>query len=203
MPDPKATKAEPSDASPPEAQLNGLLWEARADTGELTQLGGEAQAILGSHADLGKPRLSVDMFHPDDCARVAAIVARVLSRASRRCSMRASSGRGLGRCGSATRFGRLSTIPVLYLRGVSFDITDLKRAQTEFLRARARLSFLATVSRLLSESLDYETTLANVAKSAVPGSLIGAPTESSRATARWNFRLMSIAIPRGKSFSRR
>jgi signal transduction histidine kinase/ActR/RegA family two-component response regulator len=44
----------------------------------------------------------------------------------------------------------------------------LKRAQTEFIRARARLSFLAGVSRILAESLDYEKTLENVARSAVP-----------------------------------
>ena len=81
MPDPKATNADRSEAAPAEAHLNGLLWEARADTGELTELGGEAQAILGSYADLslGKPRLSVAMFHSDDRDRVSAIVAQVLS----------------------------------------------------------------------------------------------------------------------------
>ena len=171
MPDPKATNIELSEASPSEAQLNGLLWEARADTGELTQLGGEAQAILGSYADLslGKPRLSVEMFHADDRHRVSAIVAKVLSTGEPAVFDARIVGAGPEVLWVRNAIRTVQQDSGLYVRGVSFDITDLKRAQIEFQRARARLSFLAAVSRHLAESLEYETTLANVAKSAVPG----------------------------------
>ena len=43
MSDLKASKASASEAAF-ETHLNGLLWEARADTGELTRLGGEARS---------------------------------------------------------------------------------------------------------------------------------------------------------------
>src|SRR5262249_17805396 len=48
------------------------------------------------------------------------------------------------------------------MRGVTMDITERKQAEE-------RLRFLAEASELLSSSLDYETTLASVARLAVPG----------------------------------
>jgi signal transduction histidine kinase/ActR/RegA family two-component response regulator len=167
MPDPKTSRAAPPDAAFA-TNLHGLVWEARADTGELTRFGGEAHSILGAYADLEKPRLSIEMFHPDDRERVATTIgtlvatgepvlfdARIIGAAREPIWVR-----------SVVRTEDRES--VLYLRGVSFDISDLKRAQTEFIRARARLSFLAGVSRILAESLDYEKTLENVARSAVP-----------------------------------
>ncbi|HLI79309.1 MAG TPA: PAS domain-containing protein, partial [Candidatus Binataceae bacterium] len=167
MPDLKTSRASPPDAAFA-GNLHGIVWEARADTGELTRFGGEAHSILGAYANLEKPRFSIDMFHPDDRARVATSIgklvatgepvlfdARIIGAAPEPVWVR-----------SAVRTEDHES--GLHLRGVSFDISDLKRAQTEFIRARARLSFLAGVSRILAESLDYEKTLENVAKSAVP-----------------------------------
>jgi len=169
MSDQKASKPGRSDVAP-ETRLNGLLWEARADTGELTRLGGEAQSILGSYADLspGKPRLSIDMFHPDDRERVATIIGRLLSTGEPAVFDARIVGAGPEPIWVRNAIRTEQYESGLHLRGVSFDISDLKRAQTEFVRARARLSFLASVSRILAESLDYEKTLENVAKSAVP-----------------------------------
>jgi len=170
MSDLKASKPARSDAAAFDSRLHGLVWEARADSGELTRFGGEAKKILGSYAELssGKPRFSEELFHPDDRARVAAALAqlrasgepvlfdaRVVTGASEQTWVR-----------SVVRVEDRESN--LYLRGVSFDITDLKRAQTDFVRARGRLSFLAGASRILAESLDFETTLQNVAKAAVP-----------------------------------
>jgi hypothetical protein len=153
-----------------DTHLHGLVWEARADSGELTRFGGEAHKILGASAGLtaSKPRFSTEIFHPEDRAQVAAALAhlratgepvlfdaRVLTGAAEPTWVR-----------SAVRIEERESIR--YLRGVSFDISDLKRAQTEFVRARSRLSFLASASRILAESLDFETTLQNVAKAAVP-----------------------------------
>jgi signal transduction histidine kinase/ActR/RegA family two-component response regulator len=169
MSDQQAPRTERSDAAP-ETHLSGLLWEARADTGELTLLGGEAHSLLGSYADLapGKPRLSIDMFHPSDRELVATMVARLLSTGEPAVFDARIVGAGPEPIWvrSAIRTVEHETGP--HLRGVSFDVSDLKRAQTEFIRARGRLSFLAGVSRMLAESLDYEKTLENVARSAVP-----------------------------------
>jgi signal transduction histidine kinase/ActR/RegA family two-component response regulator len=169
MPDLKTSTPAPSESAF-DTHLHGVVWEARADTGELTRLGGEAKKILGSYAELspGKPRFSSEIFHPEDRAQVADALkhlcasgepvlfdARVITGAREPVWVR-----------SVVRAEDRGSIR--YLRGVSFDISDLKRAETEFQRARGRLSFLASVSRLLAESLDFETTLNNVAKAAVP-----------------------------------
>jgi PAS domain-containing protein len=153
-----------------ETHLNGLLWEARADTGELTMLGGEAHSILGSYADLapGKPRLSLEMFHPSDRERVATLVGRLLASGEPAVFDARIVGARPEPIWVRSAIRTVEQESGLHLRGVSFDITDLKRAQTEFIRARERLSFLAATSRILAESLDYERTLENVAKSAVP-----------------------------------
>ena len=169
MSDLKTSTPAPSDSAF-DTHLHGVVWEARADTGELTRFGGEAKKILGSYAELspGKPRFSSELFHPDDRAQVADALkhlrasgepvlfdARVITGAREPVWVR-----------SVVRAENRESIQ--YLRGVSFDISDLKRAESEFQRARGRLSFLASVSRILAESLDFETTLNNVAKAAVP-----------------------------------
>src|SRR5579862_775986 len=167
MPDPKTSNPTPAEPAS-EAQLSGLVWEARADTGELTHFGGELHSILGAYADLDKPRFSFEMFHPSDRDRVATIIGKVIETGQ----PAVFDARIVGATAepiwvrSAVRTEQRDSI--LHLRGVSFDITDLKRAQTDFIRARSRLSFLAGVSRILAESLDYEKTLENVARSAVP-----------------------------------
>jgi hypothetical protein len=78
MPDPKTSRAAPPDAAFA-TNLHGLVWEARADTGELTRFGGEAHSILGAYADLEKPRLSIEMFHPDDRERVATTIGTLVA----------------------------------------------------------------------------------------------------------------------------
>jgi PAS domain S-box-containing protein len=52
--------------------------------------------------------------------------------------------------------------------GTYTDIDDQKQAEEELRQNQERLGFLANASRLLATSLDYETTLANVAHLAVP-----------------------------------
>jgi len=167
MPDLKTSKPSPAESSP-EAQLSGLLWEARADTGELTHFGGEVHSILGAYADLDKPRFSFEMFHPDDRERVATIIAKIVETGQPAVFDARIIGASPEPIWVRNAVRTEERDSVLHLRGVSFDITDLKKAQTDFIRARARLSFLAGVSRILAESLDYEKTLENIAKSAVP-----------------------------------
>ncbi len=167
MPDPKTSRAATPDAAFA-ANLHGLVWEARADTGELTRFGGEAHSILGAYADLEKPRLSIDMFHPDDRERVATSIGKLIATGEPVLFDARIIGAAPEPIWVRSAVRNEDRESVLYLRGVSFDISDLKRAQTEFIRARARLSFLAGVSRILAESLDYEKTLENVARSAVP-----------------------------------
>src|SRR5271166_1800235 len=113
-----------------DTHLHGVVWEARADTGELTRFGGEARKILGSYAELspGKPRFSSEIFHPDDRVQVADALkhlrasgepvlfdARVVTGAPEPVWVR-----------TVVRAEDRESIQ--YLRGVSFDISDLKRA---------------------------------------------------------------------------
>jgi PAS domain S-box-containing protein len=51
---------------------------------------------------------------------------------------------------------------------IARDITERKRAEQEREREHARTAFLALVAETLSESLDYETTLKNIAALTVP-----------------------------------
>ncbi|MBI3557619.1 MAG: response regulator [Deltaproteobacteria bacterium] len=59
--------------------------------------------------------------------------------------------------------------PEQELRGLSVDVTRLKEAEIILKTNKNRSDFLAEASLLLAESLDYETTLARVARLAVPG----------------------------------
>jgi signal transduction histidine kinase/CheY-like chemotaxis protein len=167
MSDLKASNTERS-GTPPDTHLKGLLWEARADNGEVTLFAGEVESILGPQAESQRPRFSGDLFHPEDRERVAGLLARVAATGESAifdARVISSSNNPLWLRSAIRTIKRESG---LYLRGVSFDISALKLAQSEFLRARARLSFLTGMSRILAESLDYETTLKNVARSAVP-----------------------------------
>ena len=171
MSDLKASKIERFRLPVPSPISRGLLWEARADTGQLTTFAGELRSVFGSAANglAQTPPFTADLFHPDDRAARRGFAGEGPSER----------GAGLLRCANRGTEGRpdlwlrtaIRTVQHesgLHLRGVSFDISDLKLAQTEFTRARARLAFLAGSSRSLAESLDYERTLENVARSAVP-----------------------------------
>jgi PAS domain S-box-containing protein len=52
--------------------------------------------------------------------------------------------------------------------GISRDITERKRIEAERERERLRATFLAEAGALLESSLDYQTTLKNVARLAIP-----------------------------------
>jgi len=51
---------------------------------------------------------------------------------------------------------------------ITRDLTDLRRAEAEAEETQARLSFLAEATRILAGSLDFETTLAQVARLTIP-----------------------------------
>ncbi len=167
MSDLKASKTERFTAAL-EPHPNGLLWESRAETGELTRFGGEMRSILSSPAACPEnPRIAIEMFHPDDRERVTGLFARVIATGKPEVFDARMVSDGPQPIWVRHAIRTVQRESGLFLRGVSFDISDLKRTQNEFLRARARLSFLAGMSRILGESLDFETTLRNVAKSAV------------------------------------
>lgn len=54
------------------------------------------------------------------------------------------------------------------LRGLSVDITKIKKAESILRRNKIRSDFLAEASLILSKSLDYETTLSQLGRIAVP-----------------------------------
>ena len=88
-------------------------------------------------------------------------------------------GRWEGELSHATRAGRQITVEARlaliaghgrrHILEVTRDVTEQRRAEAALRASQARSAFLAEASRVLGSSLDYQTTLANVAQLAVPG----------------------------------
>ncbi|CAA9557759.1 MAG: hypothetical protein AVDCRST_MAG88-1244 [uncultured Thermomicrobiales bacterium] len=106
---------------------------------------------------LSRPYL--DFVHPDDRATTIAVARRLTEGAG------AHAFENRYRCKDGSyRWFSWSTAPAHdggLIYAVARDVTELKRA-------RDAQQFLAEASELLASSLDYETTLANVARLAVP-----------------------------------
>jgi PAS domain S-box-containing protein len=152
--------------------LGGWVWEATADSGSIVFISDRAQSLLGYPPErlLDKPSMWLDIVHPADRARLFDIVEQ-----GRRTG-EAGIFDGRVRCADGAWIWLRSFMRVVRdedgergkIYGVSFDIAELKRVETELEEARRRAAFLAEASRILASSLDYETTLKNVARVAVP-----------------------------------
>ncbi|HEX8160970.1 MAG TPA: ATP-binding protein [Pyrinomonadaceae bacterium] len=99
-------------------------------------------------------------------------MARYLETGERHISWRGVEMTGLHRTGRELdleiSFGEFARGGRRYFAGSARDISVRKRAQESLRRAEGAQRFLANASELLASSLDYETTLASVARLAVP-----------------------------------
>ena len=151
------------------ANVPGVVWEAwgRPDEGEqrIDFVSEHVEKMLGYSVEqwLSTPNFWLTIVHPEDKERAAQEAAAIF--ASRR--------------GGISRFRWLASDKRVVwvesqsvvvcddhetpigMRGVTMDITERKRAEDS-------QRFLAEASGLLATSLDYETTLASVARLAVP-----------------------------------
>lgn len=151
------------------ANVPGVVWEAWGEPDKSNQridfVSEHVEKMLGYSVDewLSTPNFWLSVVYPDDRERAAREAAEIFS----------------GRKGGTSRFrwlakdGRVVWVEAqsvvicdddenpIGMRGVTMDITERKRAEDA-------QRFLAEASGLLASSLDYETTLASVAKLAVP-----------------------------------
>jgi PAS domain S-box-containing protein len=151
------------------ANVPGVVWEAWGQPDQATQridfVSDYVEKMLGYSVDewLSTPNFWISIIHPDDKDRAAEEAAAIFA----------------SRKGGASRFRWVAkdrrvvwveaqSVVVcddsenpIGMRGVTMDITERKRAEDSE-------RFLAEASGLLATSLDYETTLASVAKLAVP-----------------------------------
>ena len=151
------------------ATVPGVVWEAWGDPDNATQrinfVSDYVEKMLGYGTEewLSTPNFWLSIVHPDDSERAAQESAAIF--ASRKGG--ASRFRWLAKDGRAVWVESQSVVVCddnetpIGMRGVTMDITERKRAEDA-------QRFLAEASGLLASSLDYETTVASVAKIAVP-----------------------------------
>jgi PAS domain S-box-containing protein len=151
------------------ANVPGVVWEAWGQPDEASQrinfVSEHVEKMLGYKVNewLSTPNFWLSIVHPDDKERAAQEAAAIF--ASRRAGT--SRFRWIARDGRVVWVESQSVVECddaenpIGMRGVTMDITDRKRAEDSH-------RFLAEASGLLASSLDYETTLASVAKLAVP-----------------------------------
>ena len=151
------------------ANVPGVVWEAWGEPDQSAQridfVSDHVEKMLGYSVDqwLSTPNFWLTIVHPDDRERAAQEASEIF----------ASGKGGVSRFRWLASDGRVVWVEAqsvvvcddhenpIGMRGVTMDITERKRAEDS-------QRFLAEASGLLASSLDYETTLAGVAKFAVP-----------------------------------
>ena len=151
------------------ANVPGVVWETWGEPDESSQrinfVSEHVEKMLGYSVNewLSTPNFWLSIVHPDDKERAAQEASEIF----------ASRKGGTSRFRWVARDGRVVWVEAqsvvecddaenpIGMRGVTMDITERKRAEDSH-------RFLAEASGLLASSLDYETTLASVAKLAVP-----------------------------------
>ena len=151
------------------ANVPGVVWEAWGHPDEASQridfVSEHVEKMLGYSMNewLATPNFWLSIVHPQDKERAAQEAAAIF--ASRKGGT--SRFRWLARDGRVVWVEAQSVVMcddtenAIGMRGVTMDITERMRAEDS-------QRFLAEASGLLASSLDYETTLASVAKLAVP-----------------------------------
>ncbi|HVF90016.1 MAG TPA: ATP-binding protein, partial [Blastocatellia bacterium] len=166
--------------------LDAIVWEADAITGRFTFISKRAEQILGYPVDrwLTEEDFWVGIIHPED--RDFAVESRRRSMAEGRNNdfeyrAIAADGRVVWLHDTVEVVPGAARKPES-MRGMMVDLTERKRAEDERFRllvleqmARAeaeasqrRSAFLAEAGAVLAASLDYETTLRNMALFALP-----------------------------------
>lgn len=151
------------------ANVPGVVWEAWGEPDQASQridfVSEYVEKMLGYSTDewISTPNFWLSIVHPDDARRAAEEAAAIF--ATRKGGT--SRFRWLAKDGRAVWVEAQSVVVCddsenpIGMRGVTMDITERKRAEDA-------QRFLAEASGLLAGSLDYETTLASVARLAVP-----------------------------------
>jgi len=151
------------------ANVPGVVWEAWGQPDQASQridfVSEYVEKMLGYETDewLSSANFWLSIVHPDDRERAAQESAAIFASGkggTSRFRWLAKDGRAVWVEAQSVVVCDDSETPI-GMRGVTMDITERKRAEDA-------QRFLAEASALLASSLDYETTLASVAKLSVP-----------------------------------
>lgn len=151
---------------------HGIVWSVDADSLVMTFVSPSIENILGYTKNQWayEHDFFVRHIHPDDRAAMLAVIERLKTekgnveldhRLLRKDGQEVWFHTGL-------RLSQKGDDTGVEIRGLSVEITKIKQAE-EILRTTQKHSdFLATASLLLSETLDFQSTLPHIAKLAVP-----------------------------------
>jgi PAS domain S-box-containing protein len=151
------------------ANVPGVVWEAWGQPDQANQridfVSEHVEKMLGYSTVewLSTPNFWLSIVHPDDFERAGREAAAIFASGkggTSRFRWKAKDGRAVWVEAQSVVVCDDTETPI-GMRGVTMDITERKRAEEA-------QRFLAEASGLLGSSLDYETTLASVAKLAVP-----------------------------------
>lgn len=170
------TEAARAEAEAAERRLAALVENA-ADiiltldqNGRVRYASPAVRRVLGIDPDAHADAPVFDFIHPDDATRVQGIFAATLMTPGAHdwIEFRVRHADRSWRVVEAASNVRFDDPAIGGVVVNIRDITDRKRAEDGLRASRDQLGFLAEASRLLVSSLDYETTLTNVARLAVP-----------------------------------
>ncbi len=152
-------------------QLGAMVWESSGGKWFVTYVSHDTQKALGFRDNEWNPDLTawVDLLHPEDRERVGNLIANAMSGEEAVVfddRVRTANGGWMWLRNIVRR--QRTADGEAGLQGFAFDISELREAQVALEEARQRDSFLAEVSALLARHLDYQVTLANIVKMAVP-----------------------------------
>jgi PAS domain S-box-containing protein len=139
-----------------------VIYSVSAEDGVFTALSPEFENITGWSVDEWLGRSFAGIIHPDDLpTAVEKFQAGLRGESPPPYELRIRSKSGAYLVGEFRTKPKIQDGKVVGKIGIARDITERKRAENA-------LRFLAEASSLLASSLDYQTTLVNVARLAVP-----------------------------------
>jgi PAS domain S-box-containing protein len=152
-------------------RLGAIVWESYEGKWSVTDISRQLLEALGLPEGQWNPDLAtwIDLLHPDDREPVRNHVLKALESGEA-----AVFDDRVRRADGGWLWARNIVLRVrqpggqIGLQGFAFDISELKQAQEALEKARDRDSFLAETSAMLASDLDYEVTLANVVRMAIP-----------------------------------
>ncbi len=148
-----------------------MVWESSGGKWFVTYVSHDTQKALGFRDNEWNPDLTawVDLLHPEDRERVGNLIANAISGEEAVVfddRVRTANGGWMWLRNIVRR--QRNADGEAGLQGFAFDISELREAQVALEEAHQRDSFLAEVSALLARHLDYQVTLGNIVKMAVP-----------------------------------
>ena len=151
---------------------HGIVWSANAETLSIGFVSTSAKRILGYSLDswAADPNFFSNHLHPDDrdsFLNAIQCLKTDLKEVTLEHRFIAANNRKVW-LNTGLKIARKADGASYEIRGLSIDISKMKRTEEALLKSSKRSLFLAEAGLLLSESLDYEATLAKIGTLIVP-----------------------------------